>query len=224
MEFRVDKDSLGEIQIPKDAYYGPFTARAIKYYNVTGLRMHEKMIKSFVMIKRSAALANMELGILDEQKCNAIVKAADDILAGKLLDQFLVDAINSGAGTAFNMNTNEVIANRALEILGREKGNYSIIHPNDHVNASQSSNDTFPTAMHLATLLNINELLPILNDLITTLKDKGNEFVDIVKIGRTHLMDALPVTLGNEFNAYATAIEKAKKELEDSKRLLEYIA
>ena len=224
MEFRIDRDSLGEVEIPKDAYYGPFTARAIKHYNVTGLRMHEKMIKAFVMIKRSAALANMELSVLDEQKGNAIVKAADDILAGRLLDQFLVDAINSGAGTAFNMNTNEVIANRALEILGKEKGDYKTIHPNDHVNASQSSNDTFPTAMHLAALLNINELLPILDDLIIALRDKGKQFADIVKIGRTHLMDALPVTLGNEFNAYATAIERAKKELEDSKQLLEYVA
>ncbi|GIU71118.1 MAG: aspartate ammonia-lyase [Candidatus Nitrosocaldaceae archaeon] len=224
MEFRVDKDSLGEVQIPKDAYYGPFTARAIKHYNVTGLRMHEKMIKAFVMIKRSAALANMELNVLDREKGEAIVKAADEILAGKLLDQFVVDAINSGAGTAFNMNTNEVIANRALEILGREKGEYSIIHPNDHVNASQSSNDTFPTAMHVAVLLNINELLPVIDNLINALREKGEEFKDIIKIGRTHLMDALPVTLGSEFNAYATAIEKARKELDASRELLEYVA
>ncbi|RMF31635.1 MAG: aspartate ammonia-lyase [Candidatus Nitrosothermus koennekii] len=224
MEFRIDKDSLGEVQIPKDAYYGPFTARAIKHYNVTGLRMHEKMIKAFVMIKRSAALANMELNVLDKEKGEAIVKAADEILAGKLLDQFVVDAINSGAGTAFNMNTNEVIANRALEILGREKGEYSIIHPNDHVNASQSSNDTFPTAMHVAVLLNINELLPVIDDLVNALREKGEEFKDIIKIGRTHLMDALPVTLGSEFNAYATAIEKARKELDASRELLEYVA
>ncbi len=223
MEFRIDRDSLGEVKIDKDAYYGPFTARAIKHYNITNQRMHEKMIKAFVMIKRSAALANMDLKVLDERG-NAIVKACDEILEGRLMDQFVVDAINSGAGTAFNMNINEVIANRALEILGRSKGEYEIIHPNDHVNMSQSSNDTFPTAMHIAILLDLNELLPILSDLIHVLREKGREFASIIKIGRTHLMDALPVTLGSEFDAYATAIEKAKKVLEDSRSLLEYVA
>ncbi len=223
MEYRIDKDSLGEVKIPKDAYYGPFTARAIEHYNVTGLRMHEKMIKAFVMIKRSAALANMDLNKLDKDKGNAIVKACDEILNGKLLDQFKVDAINSGAGTAFNMNVNEVIANRALEILGNKKGEYNIIHPNDHVNMSQSSNDTFPSAMHIAALLDIKELIPVIEDLIITLKAKGKEFNDIIKIGRTHLMDALPVTLGSEFKAYATAIERAKKELESASESLKYI-
>ncbi len=223
MEFRVEKDSLGEVKIPYDAYYGPFTARAIGHYNITRLRMHEKMIKVFVMIKRSAALANMDLDKLDKEKGNAIIKAADEILDNKLLDQFKVDMINSGAGTAFNMNVNEVIANRALEILGRKKGEYNIIHPNDHVNMSQSSNDTFPTAMHIATLLDIDELMPILDELIIALNKKSKEFNDIIKIGRTHLMDALPVTLGGEFKAYAIAIEKARRELYDSKKLLEYI-
>ncbi len=224
MEFRIDKDSLGTVKIPKDAYYGPFTARAIEHYKVTNQRMHEKMIKAFVMIKRSAALANIELGKLNKDKGEAIIKACDEVLQGKFMDQFLVDAINSGAGTAFNMNVNEVIANRALELLGRDKGDYEYLHPNDHVNASQSSNDTFPTAMHIAILLDINELMPILDDLINALEAKADEFKDIVKIGRTHLMDALPVTLGSEFKAYADAIRNARKVIEDSKYYLEHVA
>ncbi|MEM2855671.1 MAG: aspartate ammonia-lyase [Candidatus Nitrosocaldaceae archaeon] len=224
MGFRIDKDSLGEIKIREDAYYGPFTARAIEHYKVTKQTMHEKMIKAFVMIKQAAALANMELNRLDKDKGNAIVSACNEILNGKLLDQFLVDAINSGAGTAFNMNVNEVIANRALELLNRRKGEYDIIHPNDHVNMSQSSNDTFPTALHIAVLMNIDELLPILSELISVLRSKEQEFNDIIKIGKTHLMDALPVTLGSEFGAYAIAIEKATKTIKDCKTLLEHIA
>lgn len=224
MGFRIDKDSLGEIKIREDAYYGPFTARAIEHYKVTNQTMHEKMIKAFVMIKQAAALANMELNRLDKDKGNAIVNACDEILNGKLLDQFLVDAINSGAGTAFNMNVNEVIANRALELLNRRKGEYDIIHPNDHINMSQSSNDTFPTALHIAVLMNIDELLPILSELTSVLRSKEQEFNDIIKIGKTHLMDALPVTLGSEFGAYATAIEKATRTIKDCKTLLEYIA
>ena len=143
VKFRTERDSLGEVQIPADVYYGAFTSRAIKQYHVTGQRTHPYLIMAFVMIKRSAALANMSTSILDNKRGNAIVKACDQILSGKHLDQFVVDAINSGAGTAFNMNTNEVIANIALEIIGKKKGNYEVIHPNDHVNMSQSSNDTF---------------------------------------------------------------------------------
>ncbi|HEU4984610.1 MAG TPA: lyase family protein, partial [Nitrososphaera sp.] len=155
--FRIDKDSLGEVKVPSDAYYGPFASRAKEMYKVTGQRAHINLIRAFVMIKRSAALANKELKALDAKKADAIVQACDEILAGKLLDQFVVEAINSGAGTAFNMNTNEVIANRALEILGKKKGEYETVSPNDHVNMSQSSNDTFPTAMHVAILFNMEE-------------------------------------------------------------------
>src|SRR5919201_5251830 len=143
MSFRTDKDSLGKVKVPSAAYYGPFTARAIRQYKVTGQKAHINLVRAFVMIKRSAALANKELKALDAEKSRAIVRACDEILSGKLLDQFfVVEAINSGAGTAFNMNSNEVIANRALEILGKKKGSYEIISPNDHVNMSQSSNDT----------------------------------------------------------------------------------
>jgi aspartate ammonia-lyase len=206
--YRVDKDSLGEVKVPANAYYGPFTVRASNQYKVTGQRSHLNMIRAFVMIKRSAALANRDLKILSEEKADAIVSACDKILSGDLLDQFIVDAINSGAGTAFNMNTNEVIANKALEISGHKIGDYSFINPNDDVNMSQSSNDTFPTAMHIALLMNLKDVEDSLKLLIASLEKKGVEFKDVIKIGRTHLMDALPVTLGEEFNEYAFSLKR----------------
>ena len=223
MSFRIDKDSLGEFKVPNNAYYGPFTARAMEQYKVTGNKSHPNLIKAYVMIKRSAALTNFELQVLDETIAKAIIQASDEILSGQLIDQFVVDAINSGAGTAFNMNTNEIIANRALEILGKSKGDYSIISPNDHVNMSQSSNDTFPTAMHIAILMNSNLLLRSLDLMIASLKDKSLHFKNIIKIGRTHLMDAIPVTLGSEFEVYAYALERAKEEIINSQRKLELI-
>ena len=211
--FRIDKDSLGKVKVPSSAYYGPFTARAINQYKVTGQKAHINLIRAYVMIKRSAALANKELKALDNGKAQAIVKACDEILAGKLLDEFVVEAINSGAGTAFNMNTNEVIANRALEILGKTKGEYEIISPNDHVNMSQSSNDTFPTAMHIAILLNMMETIASLDKLIASLQRKARKFAGLIKIGRTHLMDAIPVTLGAEFEQYAYSLKQARARL-----------
>jgi aspartate ammonia-lyase len=220
---RVDKDSLGEILIPSDAYYGPFTARAIQQYKVTGQRAHIYLIRANVMIKRSAALANKNLHVLDEEKADAIIKSCDEILDGRFVDQFVLDSVNSGAGTAFNMNCNEVIANRSLEILGMKKGQYDIISPNDHVNMSQSSNDTFPTAMHLAILLNSFEMLSAMELVITSMSKKAEEFRDVIKVGRTHLMDALPVTLGNEFEGYAYSLEQAKQMLILAGRKLEYV-
>ncbi|MEM2761103.1 MAG: lyase family protein, partial [Nitrososphaerales archaeon] len=224
MQFRIDKDSLGEIKIPYDAYYGPFTARALRNYKVTGTRTHQNMIRAYVMVKRSAALANIRLKKINSKKGNAIIKACDEILNGSLEDQFVIDAINSGAGTAFNMNINEVIANRALEILRREKGDYEYISPNDDVNMSQSSNDTYPTALHMAILLDLNELLPVIDNLISSLRRKAREFSAVAKIGRTHLMDALPITLGMEFEAYAVALENTKKSVEVAREELEYVA
>src|SRR5215216_4127627 len=170
--FRLDKDSLGDVKVPVDAYYGPFTTRAKEQYKVTGHKAHINLIKSYVMIKRSAALANKELDVLSADKVDAIVKSCDEIINGKLLDQFFVEAINSGAGTAFNMNVNEVIANRALEISGKKKGEYEIISPNDHVNTSQSSNDTFPTAMHIAIILNVFQTVSAIDKLIYSLQIK----------------------------------------------------
>jgi aspartate ammonia-lyase len=223
MSFRTDKDSLGEVKVPSAAYYGPFTARAINQYKVTGQKAHINLIRAFVMIKRSAALANKELKALDVDKARAIVRACDEILSGKLLDEFVVEAINSGAGTAFNMNTNEVIANRALEMLSKKKGSYEIVNPNDHVNMSQSSNDTFPTAMHVAILLNTEETVGSLHKLIASLQKKARKFSSIVKIGRTHLMDALPVTLGAEFEQYAFALKQARAMLVRSTDGLAYV-
>ena len=213
MSFRIDKDSLGKVKVPSSAYYGPFTARAINQYKVTGQKCHNNLVMAYAMVKRSAALANMDLKALDEKKARAIVRACDEILSGKLIDQFVVDAINSGAGTAFNMNMNEVIANRALEIIGEKRGNYEIISPNDHVNMSQSSNDTFPTAMHIAILLNMEETITSLDKLIASLQKQAKKFSGIAKIGRTHLMDAIPVTLEAEFEQYAYSLGMAKANL-----------
>jgi aspartate ammonia-lyase len=222
--YRIDKDSLGEVQIPQEHYYGPFTARAMQQYKVTGQRAHPNLIRAYVMIKRSAAQANEELGAVDASKASAILKACDEILEGKLLDQFVLDAINSGAGTAFNMNSNEVIANRALEILGRRKGEYTVISPNDHVNMSQSSNDTFPTAMHVAILINMQPLLSSVDTLIESLDKKSSHFESYIKIGRTHLMDAIPVTVGAEFKAFSYSLKKARQKIAMSIENLEYVA
>ena len=224
LRYRSDRDSLGSVKIPTDSYYGPFTGRAIKQYHVTGQKAHPYLIKSFVMIKRSAAVANMKTKALDTKRGNAIVKACNKILAGKYQDQFVVDMINSGAGTAFNMNTNEVIANVALKILGKKLGQYEFLHPNDHVNMSQSSNDTYPTAMNMSILFALNSLLPKIDKLTISLAKKAKQFSKYKKIGRTHLMDALPVTLGSEFDAYVTSITKASNAITSSMIQLEQVA
>jgi len=224
LKYRTDSDSLGKIKIPSDSFYGPFTARAIKQYQVTGNRSHPILLQAFVMIKRSAAVANIKVGKIDKKRGQAIIAACDKILSGKFHDQFVVDAINSGAGTAFNMNTNEVIGNVALGILGKKKGQYEILHPNDHVNMSQSSNDTFPTAMHVAILISLKDTIPAMDGLIKSLNKKAKKFATYKKIGRTHLMDALPITLGNQFAAYATSLTKARNAILLAKKELEYIA
>ena len=224
MKYRTDKDSLGPVKIPVDSYYGPFTGRAIKQYMVTGRPSHRNLIKSFVMIKRSAAVANMKTKAINRKQGTAIVKACDKILAGKYIEQFVVDMINSGAGTAFNMNSNEVITNVALRVLGKKQGQYQFLHPNDHVNMSQSSNDTYPTAMHMAILFSFKEMLPVIDKLIKSITKKAKQFSKYKKVGRTHLMDALPVTLGNEFAAYATALTNARNEIVASQKELEQVA
>jgi aspartate ammonia-lyase len=224
LKFRLDEDSLGKVKIPSDAYYGAFTGRAIQQYKVTGNPAHENLIKSFVMIKRSAAIANMKTKAIDGKRGKAIVAACDKILSGKYIDQFVVDMINSGAGTAFNMNSNEVISNVALEVLHKKKGEYQHLHPNDHVNMSQSSNDTYPTAMHVAILINLKDTIPAIDKLIKSLTKKSKQFSSFKKIGRTHLMDALPVTLGNEFAAYVTSITKAKNAIVVAQKELQHVA
>ena len=224
MRYRSDRDSLGTVKIPTNAYYGPFTGRAIKQYHVTGRKPHTYLIRAFVMTKRSAAIANMKTKSLDRKRGNAIVKACDKILAGKYQDQFVVDMINSGAGTAFNMNTNEVIANIALRLLGKGLGQYQHLHPNDHVNMSQSSNDTFPTAMHVAILFAVRDMIPTIDKLNKSLRKKAKQFSSYKKVGRTHLMDALPVTLGSEFASYATALTIARDGIISAKKELEKLA
>ncbi|MDH3277938.1 MAG: aspartate ammonia-lyase [Nitrosopumilus sp.] len=224
MKYRLDQDSLGKVKIPADAYYGAFTGRAIQQYKVTGSMAHENLIKSFVMIKRSAAVANMKTKAIDTKRGKAIVAACDKILAGKHIDQFVVDMINSGAGTAFNMNSNEVISNVALEILRKKKGQYQYLHPNDHVNMSQSSNDTYPTAMHVAILMNLKDTIPAIDRLIKSLTRKSNQFSSFKKIGRTHLMDALPVSLGAEFAAYATSITRARNSIVAAQKEMQSVA
>ena len=219
-----DRDSLGKVKIPADAYYGAFTGRAINQYHVTGNKAHRNLIDAFVMIKRSAAVANIKTKAIDAKRGKAIIAACDKILSGKFIDQFVVDMINSGAGTAFNMNSNEVISNVALEILHKKKGQYEFLHPNDHVNMSQSSNDTYPTAMHVAILMNLKETIPAIEILIKTLSRKAKEFSSFKKIGRTHLMDALPITLGSEFAAYATSITKAKNSIILAQKELQNVA
>lgn len=212
---RLEKDSLGEKEIPEEVYYGIQTGRAIENFPVSGIRERPEFILAYVYIKKAACITNMQLGLLETSKGDAIVKACDEIIDGGFGDQFPVDVFQAGAGTSFNMNVNEVIANRALEILKKKKGDYNFLSPNDHVNMAQSTNDTFPTASHISVIIAVDRLLPVLNDLSLAFSDKAKEFCDIAKSGRTHLMDAMPVTLGDEFYAYSTAISRASKRIKE---------
>ncbi len=213
METRTEKDSLGELAIPADAYYGIQTYRALKNFPISGLKPKPLYVNATVHIKKAAAAVNSQLGLLAESKANAIIGAAEEILSGKLREWFVVDVYQAGAGTSHNMNTNEVIANRANEILGGRKGEYSLVHPNDHVNMAQSTNDVCPTAIRIAALLALNPLVAVLKNLEEEFARKGKEFDNIIKSGRTHLQDAVPVRLGQEFSAYANNIGKHRKAL-----------
>jgi aspartate ammonia-lyase len=223
MGYRIERDSLGEREVPEDAYYGIQTLRATENFPVSGIMARPEFINAYAMVKKAAALANMDVGWLEPYIAEAIVSACNEILAGKLHDEFVVDDFQAGAGTSFNMNFNEVIANRALELVGRKKGEYSIIHPNDHVNMAQSTNDTYPTAMRLCILIIAQDLLDSLDKLRKAFVRKGMEFERILKSGRTHLMDALPVTLGQEFMAYSVAIKKGRDQLKEKLKLLEEV-
>ncbi len=211
MNFRIEKDSLGDRQIPADAYYGVQTHRAIENFPISGLKPKPSYVEATVHIKRAAAVVNKELGLLDAKKADAIVKAADEILAGKMREWFVVDVYQAGAGTSHNMNVNEVLANRAIEILGGTKGDYSIISPNDHVNMAQSTNDVCPTAIRIGALMEVQKFLPVLEALEKDFLAKGKEFDNIVKSGRTHLIDAVPVRLGQEFTAYGVNVRKHRQ-------------
>lgn len=205
---RMEHDFLGEMEIPDDVYYGVQTMRAMDNFHITGQTIIPEFVQALAMVKKAAALANMETGRLDPKIGNALVQACDEILAGKMLDQFPVDPIQGGAGTSVNMNINEVISNRALEILGHPKGRYDIVSPNNHANMAQSTNDAFPTGVKVCINTLSHPLLAALNRLATHLEDKGEEYADILKMGRTHLQDAIPVTLGQEMTAYASAIRR----------------
>lgn len=207
-ECRSEKDLLGTKEVPKDAYYGIQTLRAVENFPITGYPPHKELIRAFGYVKKAAALANKEVGVLNPRISDAIVMAAEEVIDGKLHDQFIVDSIQGGAGTSFNMNANEVIANRAIELLGGEKGQYSIVSPNTHVNMAQSTNDAFPTAIHIAVFNLSMGLIVVLEELKESLRRKESEFDGIIKMGRTHLQDAVPIRLGQEFGAYARVIER----------------
>src|SRR5579872_79476 len=206
---RTEKDSLGTKEIPAQVYYGIQTARAVENYPISGMRAHPTLIRALGMIKEAAAEANLQLGLIDGKRARAIIQAAREVQQGEWNSQFVVDVFQAGAGVSFHMNSNEVIANRAIEILGGELGDYSVVHPNDHVNYGQSTNDVFPTGMRLATLLELEKLYPVLVSLTTALEEKGREFHEILKSGRTHMQDAVPMRLGQEFAAYAVAVRRA---------------
>ena len=204
---RIENDSLGEVLVPSNALYGAQTQRAIENFPISGLKPRQAFIWSMGMIKRAAAEVNKDLGLLDSEKANAIIQAAQEVIDGKWNEQFVVDPFQAGAGTSHHMNVNEVIANRATQLLGGELGEYRV-HPNDHVNMAQSTNDVIPTAIRLGCLWRLDELLNALKNLSRALNTKASEFDDIVKSGRTHLQDAVPIRLGQEFGAYAKAIER----------------
>ena len=206
MEFRVEKDSIGTKDVPENVYYGVQSLRAAENFHITGLNMHPEIINSLAYIKKAAAITNCEAGLLDKRRTQAIVQACDEILEGKFREDFIVDPIQGGAGTSLNMNANEVIANRAIEILGGKKGDYSVVNPNDHVNCGQSTNDVIPTAGKMTSLRLLKKLKKQLLRLHSALEQKADEFDGVIKMGRTQLQDAVPIRLGQEFKAYSVAI------------------
>lgn len=217
---RVEKDFLGSKEVPADAYYGIQTLRAVENFPITGYRVHEQLIQALAIVKKAAALANMDTKRLYEGVGKAITQAAEEVIEGRWHDQFIVDPIQGGAGTSMNMNMNELIANRALELLGKEKGEYMYISPNSHVNMSQSTNDVFPTAIHIATLRLLEELLETMQDMLSIFKRKAQQFDHVIKMGRTHLQDAVPVRLGQEFEAYSRVLERDIKRIGQSRQHL----
>lgn len=220
---RKEHDFLGELEVPDNVYYGVQTMRAIENFSITGRRLDEDFIKSMAKVKKAAAQANMETGRLERRIGNALVQAAEEIIDGELIDQFPVDPIQGGAGTSINMNMNEVLCNRALEIIGEEKGRYDIISPNNHANMAQSTNDSLPTAIKVCLTYKSHKVTDSLEYLASALEKKAEEYKDVLKMGRTHLQDAVPITLGQEMGSYASAIRRSIKRVEwaiDSIRLI----
>lgn len=211
---RKERDFLGEMEVPDDVYYGVQTLRAKENFHITGQTIDSDFVQSFAKVKKAAAMANMSTGRLDKKVGNALVQAADEIIAGKLLDQFPVDPIQGGAGTSVNMNTNEVLVNRALEIIGEKRGSYNIISPNNDSNMAQSTNDSFPTSIKVCLSYKSKKLIKALTYLSTELDKKAEEYKDILKMGRTHIQDAVPITLGQEMASYASAVRRGIKRIE----------
>ncbi|MED3484429.1 aspartate ammonia-lyase [Bacillus toyonensis] len=219
-DIRIEKDFLGEKEVPSVAYYGVQTLRAVENFPITGYRIHPSLITAMAIVKKGAALANMDTGYLAKDIGQEIAEAAQEIVDGKFHDQFIVDPIQGGAGTSINMNTNEVIANRALERMGYEKGEYAKISPNTHVNMAQSTNDAFPTGIHIATLMMLEELLITMEELHAAFRTKAKEFDHVIKMGRTHLQDAVPIRLGQEFEAYSRVLARDIKRIKQSRQHL----
>ncbi|KQO10685.1 aspartate ammonia-lyase [Paenibacillus sp. Leaf72] len=215
--FRIEKDFLGSKEVPEDAYYGIQTMRAVENFPITGYRIHEELIRAMAIVKHAAVEANMEIRQLNPETGKAIMQAAQEIIDGKWHEQFIVDPIQGGAGTSINMNANEVIANRAIEILGGTKGDYFNVSPNTHVNMSQSTNDAFPTAIHIAVLVLIDKLLATMEEMLAAFRKKAVQFDGIIKMGRTHLQDGVPIRLGQEFEAYSRVLERDIKRIKQTR-------
>jgi aspartate ammonia-lyase len=223
MKMRLEKDSLGQYGVPFYAYYGIQTQRAVENFRISGYRAHPQLICAMGMIKKAAALANRELRLIDEKRARAIARAAGEVIEGKWNEEFVVDVYQAGAGVSFHMNANEVIANRAIELLGGQRGEYELCHPNDHVNCSQSTNDVFPTAMRLAAVFLFDDVLRAVAELAKSFSRKASDFDRVLKSGRTHLMDAVPIRLGQEFAAYATSMRRCEGVLEYALGLLKEV-
>jgi aspartate ammonia-lyase len=217
-DYRIERDTLGDVPVPANALYGAQTQRAVENYPISGLREHPTFIRAFILLKKAAALANRDLNAMEPRLADAIIRACDEILndESRYRDQFVVDVFQAGAGTSFNMNCNEVLANIANGTLGGKVGEYKPIHPNDHVNMAQSTNDVFPTAIRVATLMLLRDFWPAIDELGDALDERGDAFADVIKSGRTHLQDAVPITLGQEFKAYAAAVRRATRLMRDS--------
>jgi aspartate ammonia-lyase len=208
VDMRVEHDLLGEREIGDECYYGIHTLRALENFPLTFRPIHPELVKALVTVKKAAAKTNESIGILDKTIADAIIIACDEVLTGNLLDQFVVDCMQGGAGTSANMNVNEVLANRAIEILGGKRGDYSLVNPLDHVNLSQSTNDVFPTAVRIAAIRLLKPVSELFSELQTVLQEKEEEFRSVLKVGRTELQDAVPIFLGQEFGAWAQAISR----------------
>jgi aspartate ammonia-lyase len=223
MSHRIEKDFLGEKQVPADAYYGVQTTRGMENFHITGMPMSREpyFVKAFGYVKKAAAMANRDLGVLDGKIADAIIRACDRVIAGDMNDQFVTDFIQGGAGTSTNMNANEVIANLALERLGHRKGEYQYVNPNDHVNFGQSTNDVYPTAFHLGLILRLESYMEALRKLSDAFRAKGREFDRVLKMGRTHLQDAVPMSMGAEFNGWATTIGEEVERIGEIRKLLQ---